>query len=91
MKKKSYIRKEKDGGTMYKVTDRELTDAFDFVYDQINVYENEAFHYQGVEKDKTREIFAQAKLGNFKNILKQLKNYQTVLEEIYKNDYEILG
>lgn len=73
------------------MTDRELTDAIQFVYDQINVYEDEVFHYQDVEKDRAREIFAQAKLDNFRNILKQLKNYQTILEETHKNDYEILG
>lgn len=66
------------------MTDRELTDAIQFAYDQINVYEDEVFHYQGVEKDRAREIFAQAKLDNFRNILKQLKNYQTILEEIHE-------
>lgn len=65
------------------MTDRELTDAIQFAYDQISVYEDDVSHYQSVEKDRAREIFAQAYLDNFRNILKQLKNYQTILEEIH--------
>jgi hypothetical protein len=65
------------------MTDRELMDAIQFAYDQIRVYEDEVFHYQNDEKDRAREIFAQAYLDNFRNILKQLKNYQTILKEIH--------
>lgn len=64
------------------MTDRELTDAIQFAYDQIRVYEDEVSHYQSAEKDRARGIFAQDYLDNFRNILKQLKNYQTILEEI---------
>ena len=65
------------------MTDRELTDAIQFAYDQIRVYEGEVLHYQNDEKDRAREIFAQANLDSFRNILKQLKNYQTILKEIH--------
>jgi hypothetical protein len=61
------------------MTDRELTDAIQFAYDQIRVYEGEVLHYQ---KDRAREIFAQANLDSFRNILKQLKRLQMILKEI---------
>lgn len=66
------------------MTDRELKDAIDYVYDKINKYQDEVWHYQSDEKDRAREISAQAELDNFRNILKQLKRLKAILEEIYE-------
>lgn len=69
----------------------ELINALEFIDYQIRIYEDEVSHYQSVEKDIIAEKVAKYKLDDFKNVKKLLEEYQKMLKETTKNDYEILG
>jgi hypothetical protein len=69
----------------------ELINALEFIDYQIRIYEDEVSHYQSVEKDIIAEKVAKYKLDDFKNVKKLLEEYQKMLKETRKNDYEILG
>jgi hypothetical protein len=70
---------------------KELINALEFIDYQIRLCEDEVSHYQSVEKDILAERIAKYRLNDFKNAKKLLEEYQKMLKETTKNDYEILG